>query len=82
MAGSNGIALKCKEEGCDGVIDPVNGASVQIGCRSTAIAFPCIKCGRLHWEDGRAIFNRADRPAFLVNGRLAIKEENGTIKII
>lgn len=71
--------MKCKQEGCTGEIDMSNSVSLMTGCsggccaRSTP-AFPCRKCGRLHWRDGSLTYNRAGQKAFLRNNEVVLED--------
>ena len=75
--------MRCKENGCNGTIDPNQGGwDIMVGCRNTARAIVCNKCGRLHWPDGEAVFNRSGRPSFIVDGRLGIRNDDGTLRFL
>ncbi len=68
----------CKEEGCKGKIDSSVLINLRIGCSvgcgvPGANAHPCKKCGRLHWGDGKLVFNRAEQKAFLKNNQIVLK---------
>jgi len=79
--------MKCQnEDGCDGELDLDNHVGVKIGCTSFRNAYPCLKCGRLHFLDGSpltpsAICNRAGHRSFLLDDGLESavinKDENG-----
>jgi len=63
--------MDCKE--CGGVVS--NAIFVKTGCGPpSSPAYVCEKCGRLHWEDGSPVFNRAGNPAFIKDGGLVIKD--------
>lgn len=63
MAKENSI-MKCKEKGCEGEINGAMPVILQTSCASSAVAFPCDKCNRLHWPSGDAVFNRSGERAF------------------
>lgn len=62
--------MRCKETGCDGEVDLTTPVTLQVGCRSVDHAYPCSRCGRLHWNDGSAVQNRAGQKAFLRDGKV------------
>ena len=43
--------VKCKEEGCKGVINRSITVRLKTGCYSTTPAHPCNGCGCLHWGE-------------------------------
>ena len=54
--------MKCGEKNCDGEIKKDHIGQTLTGpisCSRTATghAFPCDKCGRLHWHDGDPVFS-------------------------
>lgn len=57
---------KCKEKGCGGIIDLNQPVSLMTGCSSYSTAYPCNKCGRLHWygKNPRGVYNRRHEKAF------------------
>ncbi len=55
--------MKCKE--CNGKVYTNVTVRLKTGCRGCGTAFPCKKCGRLHWADGKAVFNRGGKKAYL-----------------
>jgi len=72
--------MTCKE--CGGEIDEQALIGFMTGCwgASTKGAHPCGACGRLHWGDGEAAFNRGGNKPFLENGRVVIKhKETGEV---
>jgi len=75
--------MTCKE--CGGEIDEQTLVGLMIGCGGyggapTKGAHPCGVCGRLHWGDGEAAFNRGGNKPFLENGRTVIKhKETGEV---
>ena len=70
----------CQEENCDGILEE-EGTGIELprGCRHFDFAFPCNKCGRLHWADGDPIFDRRDNRIFLDRGCLVRKDSEGGI---
>jgi hypothetical protein len=59
--------MKCKEKGCKGKVNLKKGVTL---CTNGGLgmynAHPCNKCGRLHWQNGKAVFDEAgDKKAFL-----------------
>lgn len=58
----------CTEENCDGVLQEDSGIELPNGCRSFDWAFPCSKCGRLHWRNGDSLFDRRNNKIFLRSG--------------
>ncbi|MFA5652034.1 MAG: hypothetical protein WC933_01600 [Candidatus Paceibacterota bacterium] len=56
---------ECKEVFCKGKIDKKKSVSVMTGCMSMTSTYPCDECGRLHWDNGRPIFNKPGQKAFL-----------------
>ncbi len=54
----------CVEKNCDGKIDKKNTRLVMTGCSSRSIACTCEKCGRLHWPNGKPVFNRGGEKVF------------------
>ncbi len=70
--------MSCKEEECGGTIDQSVSVALQTGCAATAAAFPCNRCGRLHWGNGNLVFNRQGEAAFLVDGVVELKEAQPT----
>ncbi len=67
--------MKCVEEKCEGEVDvsSANSFDVMTGCRSFTPAFPCDKCGRLHWAGGDGVNNRGGDKAFCIGGRLVLR---------
>jgi len=71
--------MKCGEKNCEGEIEksdigqtltgPISCSRMATGC-----AFPCKKCGRLHWGNGDPIFSfdKEDKlkKAFFVNNEI------------
>jgi len=46
---------KCREKGCTGSVDLDKPVTLQTGCSSYSSAYPCNKCGRLHWYFGKYV---------------------------
>ncbi|GEM_PF-7123149 len=42
----------CKARGCDGEISKAVATHLQTSCHGFSPAFPCVKCGLLHFENG------------------------------
>lgn len=66
--------MNCKEKDCNGAINKNVTVDLMVGCASTRPAHPCVKCGRLHWPSGDAVFNRGGRLVFLVGDNLEYKD--------
>jgi hypothetical protein len=58
---------KCKERGCGGIIDLGQPVPLRTGCTDYSTAYPCNKCGRLHWygKYPRGVYNRRGEKAFV-----------------
>ena len=50
--------MHCTMEDCDGYVDETTKITLRTGCVGFSTAHPCNKCGRVHWPDGSAVFNR------------------------
>lgn len=61
---------KCEMVGCGGQIDFDSGIRLKTGCAVAGMAFPCKKCGRLHFTGGSMVFRRDDAAVFLKDGQL------------
>jgi len=46
---------KCRQKECIGTVDFDKPITLQIGCSSFQSAYPCNKCKRLHWYDGKYV---------------------------
>ena len=73
--------MKCTEEGCGGELDPSKSVILQIGCRSSGVALPCIKCGRLYWDPNRShlrgpVFHRDNEMVFLVGDQIVSRDDH------
>jgi hypothetical protein len=64
---------------CSGSIKKENPIALRTGCSGSACAYPCNSCGRLHWEDGTAVFNRPGNKAYLQNGEIIHKDNEGNV---
>lgn len=64
--------MLCKE--CNSPLDQEHRLIVRTGCVSRAIAYPCSECGRIHWSDGKAAFNRAEMPTYYKDGVFEARE--------
>lgn len=51
-------------------VEKAEKTSLRTGCTSFNTAIICPNCGRLHWDDGSAIFNRQGQLAFVKGGEL------------
>ncbi|MFZ6015086.1 MAG: hypothetical protein ACOYUZ_01895 [Patescibacteria group bacterium] len=66
--------MKCKnEEVCDGELDIRKGVPLRVGCACHQPAYPCAKCGRLHWHDGKLVVSRSGERVFLEGEELQEK---------
>lgn len=69
--------MRCQNEnGCDGELDFSRPVDLMIGCSSFREAFPCGKCGRLHFS-GEAVVNRQGHRAFFEDDIVVNKDEKG-----
>lgn len=73
--------MECVQKHCSGKIDVKSGLPIKTGCRSCCTAFPCNKCGRLHFLQGDEVHKRPvgvshrnGSAVFLVNGEFINKE--------
>ena len=71
--------MKCCNGNCSGIVDMTNPIELKTGCGSVAFAYPCKKCGRLHWSNQTPVFNRKGKEMFLKEGKLIAKEDDGSI---
>ena len=46
---------------------------LKVGCEATACAYPCRKCGRLHFSSGDSVITRSGKKAYLINGEMTHK---------
>jgi hypothetical protein len=60
--------MKCQEADCSGKIDWDTFITIRTKCVRFEKAFPCSKCGRLHWVGGAAVFAE-DRDRVFLRGR-------------
>jgi len=76
------MALKCAESDCKNKVNLENGTPIRTGCRSWDWAYPCEKCGRLHFLSGMdenqppscfGVTNRSEERAFLIDGEVVNK---------
>lgn len=55
----------------------LSGVTIRTGCRSTGKAFPCKKCGRLHFLGGDGVpfglYNRSGDRAFWIEDKVINK---------
>jgi len=66
--------MDCSEKECGGVVNINDGILVKTSCGPPTLpAYPCVKCGRLHGEDGLPLFNRGGDSVFFRDGGLVIK---------
>lgn len=73
--------MDCVEK-CGGHVDTTTRVSVRTGCSSSGSAYPCGKCGRLHWHDGSGVNNRSDAKAFWKDGHLVNRDGKGNETVI
>jgi hypothetical protein len=71
--------MVCKETKCDGEIDASVKVYLQTSCHSSSLAHPCGKCGRVHWPQGEAVFNRPGNKVFLENGVVVHRDDNNQL---
>lgn len=69
--------MKCSVEGCLGEISKTPSVHLRTGCRGGESAYACNMCGRLHWANSEPVFNRQEHAAFLENGIVINRDENG-----
>ncbi|MCX6740975.1 MAG: hypothetical protein NTY61_01085 [Candidatus Parcubacteria bacterium] len=69
--------MKCQEVGCDGEIDWDTFITIRTECVRFVQAFPCSKCGRLHWVDGEVVPVENGEGAFLHGRRVVYKKFSG-----
>lgn len=69
--------MKCKEKGCNGVVNEEVLVPLRIGCSSSSIdiSHPCGICGRLYWGNGNPVFNRPGDKAFWINKEIIHKPD-------
>lgn len=65
---------------CGGEVNVETRVGLKTGCGGCGggrfeAAYPCKACGRLHWEDGKAVFNRGGNKPFLEEGMVVIKDK-------
>ena len=71
--------MECKEKNCGGEVEinPDKAVSLQTGCAgcrgSYANAYPCNKCGSLHYDDGSSVKARNGANVFLVDGEVQVQ---------
>lgn len=70
--------MRCNEKGCGGMVSFKVPYTLQTGCSPTTanVSYPCTICGRLHWIDGKTVFNRPGHRAFLINNEIVHKDKN------
>jgi len=73
--------MKCTDESCDGKINVSQSVSLQTGCHSGTIVFPCNICGFLHKLSGDEVHKipigmarRSGERVFLKNGKIEHEE--------
>lgn len=70
--------MQCKNENrCNGTVNMNRMALVHVGCAAKTLVFACPICNRLHFESGNPVFNHQDHRAFLENGCVVNRDENG-----
>jgi hypothetical protein len=75
--------LKCKANGCKGVarIDKKKAAALRTGCEYFEYAYPCNKCGKLHFASGHPVIHRFDKSeVFLIKDNLVFKKDGKEVK--
>ncbi len=75
MEPKKNVELSCVADNCGGIIDFENPVRLRTGCASFDNAFPCKKCGRLHWyfdakEAVSGVNNRGGESAYLIDGKV------------
>ena len=71
--------MKCKEKDCSGEVEISSDKAVTLrsGCPGCSVAigkaYPCGKCGSLHYQDGSSVATEGGGSAFLANGKLVEK---------
>ena len=71
--------MKCKEESCGGEVEinPAKAVSLQTGCPGCSggftNAYPCNKCGSLHYDDGSSAKTRGGANVFFLDGEIVRK---------
>ena len=72
--------MKCKEKGCGGKIEISSDKAVSLrtGCGGCGTAphtnaYPCNKCGSLHYNNGSSVFTRGGANVFLKDGEVVGK---------
>ncbi len=71
--------MKCREKDCGGEVEVSSDkiVSLQTGCcgcgNPRTDAYPCNKCGSLHYDDGSSVTTRAGANVFLVDGKVVKK---------
>ena len=71
--------MKCKEKDCGGEVEISSDKAVtlQTGCGgcggSRTDAYPCNKCGSLHYDDGSSVTTRAGSNVFLIDEEVVKK---------
>src|SRR4030065_1249705 len=66
--------MRCTQTGCDGEITMHTSVPLQVGCMEYRSAYPCSKCGRLHWPGGHEVFNRGGSLVFLVDDHVEYRD--------
>ncbi len=72
--------MKCKEKDCGGKVEisPDKAVSLQTGAPGHSgtprtDAYPCDKCGSLHYDDGTSVKTGAGENVFLLDGKVLKK---------
>lgn len=76
MSKAKQLHFKCKETGCDGVVNSTDHSLrnfFQVGGLRGVAVIACHRCMRLHFEDGSLVRNDKKQKAFLV-------KEHGTFE--
>jgi len=70
--------MDCVEK-CGGCVDPTQTIEVRTGCATYSTVHPCNKCGRLHWPQGDGVNNRSGAKAYMEDGKLVNKDNDGNV---
>ena len=60
--------MKCAARNCDGEVDTNNRILVNVQQRGAEFVFACVKCGKLHRENGAEALSCTEHSLFYRNG--------------
>lgn len=72
--------MKCFDKACNGEVNLKRDIIIHSGVcpGSNAVpAYPCIKCNRLHWENGQPVVRADGAQTFLFAEKVAFVDQSG-----